>query len=118
MEERIKSLENEVAVLHEADTAARLLMRRTVDLGHFNDAPWDNFFNEDEFWENTYYVHPFECEIQCFKRPRSDARNCKKLPEAERRACRDRVIAEMVQCYMICHPTPGGGVPGGGGGLP
>lgn len=114
LEGRIKELEAEVVALHKNDTAVRLLIRRTVDVSHFNNSPWENFLNADEFWENTYDVNPFACLDQCMPAARAAERLCYNFPPGtDRDDCLKRANMQVIGCIDGCPSVHGIGGLGG-----
>lgn len=119
LEDRIKSLESEVASLHRADTTTRRAMRAVVDLGHFSSDPWDNFLNADEFWENIYDVDKEECWWVCLPPKRRELIKCwDVLDPIERKACENKKKGESMECFQQCRIVSGGFPGGPGGGRP
>jgi outer membrane murein-binding lipoprotein Lpp len=102
----------------ELEAQVDTLERRNQDLefkgrlaaGHIFGSPLKNFFEADEFWENTYDSSQGDCAKRCTDTLQSDREVCEgKSDCTERETCFNDAITRAGRCHSACksdNPSP------------
>ena len=103
---RIAELEAKVAQLEKRNNDLKV-KGRIVAKSLFG-SPLQNFFDSDEFWENTYDSGQADCAKRCAATLQSEMQACLAIADcAQRQQCINDAVARAANCQTQCsasHP--------------
>lgn len=95
----IDSLSMRVAELEKQQVNMKAKAKMAIGFG----SPLDNFFNADEFWENTVDVGTSECYKRCADANAQHRQACSQIADcAQRQACYEEALANVTSCVQNC----------------
>lgn len=95
----IDSLTARIAALESQHTQTLMKGRLAASFG----SPLDDFFNADEFWENTVDVGTSECYKRCAKAASEHRKACDALTDCKKKEdCYKEAATNVANCVQNC----------------
>lgn len=98
---KVAELETKVSALEKRNNDLEV-KGRIVAISHF-DSPLKNFFEADEFWENTYDSGAADCARRCATTLVSEYKVCNAITDClKKQQCFNEALSRASNCQTNC----------------